>query len=298
MTLALKTKGTIAQALYGDIVLGEDKDGKLFAVKQISLKHARARRTISNQARVREDVFTERLVNQKLGHHPSICEMVDSYEQDGILYMVFEYCSKGDLYDLAVSQDISNQKIQMYFRQLVEGVQFLHHRNVAHRDLSLENVLINEEGHVKICDFGLVSELRAVRNECVGKLFYMAPEVYAGDNYDPGAADMWSLGVMLFILLTGLPLVETPSRQDHRLAYVMKHGVRALLKCWKKASSVPDEAIDLLEKLLVFDPSQRMKIDELARHPWVNPLEEKRAIKKPATLHKVWNKLVHLGHKN
>ncbi|GMF44073.1 unnamed protein product [Phytophthora lilii] len=101
--------------------------------------------------------------------------------------------------------------------QVFAGVNYLHQQiGIAHRDLSLENVLMHN-GECKVSDFGLSVAAKARCKERVGKEYYMAPEVVAGKTYDPVKADIWSLGIMWFILLTGSPLVAIASFQKRRL---------------------------------------------------------------------------------
>ena len=97
----------------------------------------------------------------------------------------------------------------------------MHKNGYAHRDLSPENVLIDSQGNCKICDFGLVAASEVPTTGTVGKLFYMAPEVYAADrrSYVPKMADMWSLGALLFVMSTGIPLVDKPSVEDSKFQF-------------------------------------------------------------------------------
>ncbi|GLE10938.1 hypothetical protein PINS_up023210 [Pythium insidiosum] len=102
----------------------------------------------------------------------------------------------------------------------------MHSNGFAHRDLSLENVLVTDDNTCKVCDFGLAAVADQPSNETVGKMFYMAPEVLSGSSYDPKKADVWSLGVMLFIMLFGAPPVESAAPTDARFKIISTKGIR------------------------------------------------------------------------
>ncbi|GLE01456.1 hypothetical protein PINS_up010286 [Pythium insidiosum] len=184
--------------------------------------------------------------------------------------MVMEYCEGGDLFsvlDRSANNRMEEAVAMRYFRQVIEGVQFLHDNGVAHRDLSLENVLLKNDV-CKICDFGLATEAnRVCRGERVGKAYYMAPEIVEGADYDPMAADMWSLGIMLFIMLTGSPLVPLASRSDKAFLALESFGVVKILEVWGVASSLSAPILDLLEGLLQINPAKRLSIRDVVEHP-------------------------------
>ncbi|KAG6572695.1 CAMK/CDPK protein kinase [Phytophthora cinnamomi] len=150
--------------------------------------------------------------------HPNVVRSYFHFHQHDCLYLVSEYCADGDLYThltTATRNGSMDECTSVHFmKEVLSGVAFLHRQlGIAHRDLSLENVLMHN-GVCKISDFGLSV---GVGTRCVGpvgKQYYMAPEVVAGGEYDPVKADIWSLGVMWFILLTGSPLVSVASRQS------------------------------------------------------------------------------------
>lgn len=156
----------------------------------------------------------------------------------------------------------TTQALQL-FNQILAGVSFIHASGHAHLDLSLENVLVGAEGQLKVCDFGLARPSDASVKEPTGKLFYMAPELAAPSlqpkSYDLRQADMFSLGVVLFMLVVGHPPFDIPSSRDPRYKLLLQEGVAALLKTFN--CFVPDGVVELLECLLV--PWQRrISVDE------------------------------------
>ncbi|RHY26490.1 hypothetical protein DYB32_007561 [Aphanomyces invadans] len=249
--------------------------------------------------------------------HPSIVNLLEYFEHDGMLCLVLEYCAFGELFDhlarhnqrqphLHPSQPqrmsqpspnktppayMSERQAATWFRQIVDGVRHIHANGIAHRDLSLENVLLDANQHCRfvarscptlhhihdvvgrICDFGLSSREGKSCLGRVGKTFYMAPEVYFGDHqrYNGSArsrfkADIWSLGILLFILLSGIPPLEVPSEIDARFRIIRQEGVQELAKMWGLAIS--NEALDLLSFILRARPEERPSLDEILSHPW------------------------------
>jgi serine/threonine protein kinase len=153
------------------------------------------------------------------------------------------------------------------FRQVALGLHFLHTHGIAHRDVSLENVLMRG-GVCKLSDLGLATDTeRVCDNEVVGKDYYMAPEVVAGERYWPAQADMWSLGVVLFIMLTGSPLVHRASEDEKAFLGFLQLGVRRVVHSWSMSSFISEAACDLVAALLQRDPSQRLTTAEVLAHP-------------------------------
>lgn len=140
---------------------------------------------------------------------------------------------------------------------------------LAHRDISLENVLLDAEGVCHVCDFGLATQHgKPLAPGRVGKAWYMAPEVFAAkEPYDPLAADMWSLGVLLAIMLAGAPLVEAHERGPAVPRPEPRRGVRKLRRVFPRKLS--EVTWDLLEKLLSMDPRKRPTLEQVVEHPFL-----------------------------
>ncbi|KAF1778385.1 Protein kinase-like domain [Phytophthora cactorum] len=131
---------------------------------------------------------------------------------------------------------------------------------IAHRDLSLENVLMNK-GECKISDFGLSVDAKSKCTDRVGKEYYMAPEVVAGEEYDPVKADIWSLGIMWFILLTGSPLIPIASQKEASFLAFQRSGVVAVFKSWGVKASL--STMSLVDRMLKVNPNERISLDEI-----------------------------------
>ncbi|CAI5742708.1 unnamed protein product [Hyaloperonospora brassicae] len=266
----------LAPALFGDVLLCQHRpSGDLVAVKRVLQSAARAQRTLSSHKKVHENVALERALYHELrrvGGHPNVLALRDEMEVDGYVYLVSDFCARGELYALVSAADRGHlpvARVQRYGRQIARGVSFLHAHGFAHRDLSLENVLVTDDDQCQVCDFGLAASTTQRRRETVGKLFYMAPEVLAAVPYSAAKADVWSLGVMLFIMLVGAPPVETASSMDARFRLMTNKGVRHLLDRWGLTSDLPAAAVDLLAAMLEVDPEQRIAMDQVVAHPFL-----------------------------
>ncbi|KDO27637.1 CAMK protein kinase [Saprolegnia parasitica CBS 223.65] len=260
----------LAKALYGDVVLAtEVRNDRRVAIKRMQLLAATRRLSLDGGVPIAEDILMEKTVNDALSvapRHKNIMAMLDSFEEDGYMHFVFEYCAQGELFTHPLPSPAP--LAASYFRQIADAIGFMHARGFAHRDVSLENVLM--DGHVpKVCDFGLATHVHTPIAQAVGKTFYMAPEMYARKPYDPSAADVWALGILLLILLTGAPPFARANETDKVFAYVKSHGITTVLRAWKLVHLVPAPALDLLERMLVADPSMRITMDQVLAHPFV-----------------------------
>ncbi|GAB9471952.1 Serine/threonine protein kinase [Globisporangium polare] len=239
-------------------------------LKQVELAQAmHLLNTPHPQQQMLDDPRQEKAVANLLrrtGGHPHVVQYLDDFIEDSTLFFVMEFCADGDLYEYLRRRGkttLSSVDAMSVLAQVGSGVAFLHDHGVAHRDISLENVMLND-GVCKIGDFGLSARATQPRCERVGKAYYMAPEVVAGETYDAKAADIWSLGILLFILLTGSPLVPIASMSDRAFAVLKQLGVVAVLKAWGVELSKP--ITELLEGLLAVKPSKRLTIAQVLQH--------------------------------
>uniref|UniRef100_H3H0P8 Protein kinase domain-containing protein n=1 Tax=Phytophthora ramorum TaxID=164328 RepID=H3H0P8_PHYRM len=207
------------------------------------------------------------------GGHRNVVQSHSHFVHERRLYLVNELCRGGDLHSLVTarlseSKFLDQNEVLSLMQQVLEGVHYLHTTlGVAHRDLSLENVLMSR-GVCKITDFGLSVDARSICDGGrVGKEFYMAPEVVAGDRYDPTLADVWSLGIMWFIMLTGSPLLSLASPSEKGFKGVAQYGVGAVINVWGHSGRISRHTIALLERMLQIDPPRRISLDQVLTHP-------------------------------
>jgi len=206
------------------------------------------------------------------------------------LYFIFmELAGGGELFDQVIDRGANampEATARGFFRQMIDGVAYCHLAGVAHRDLKLENVLLNDAGIIKLIDFGLshryprladgtLDRSRPLREVC-GSKSYAAPEVLAARGYDGFAADVWSLGVCLFAMLSGFFPLDEASANDWRfpkLCDAQANGrstVTAVYGWYRRsAAHLSKEVVHLLDALLTIDPSKRLTMAQLREHAWV-----------------------------
>ena len=280
----------LSPCLFGDILFCQARgDQRNMAAKVIDVNAALSQYSKPVHQRVGEDVYMERQVNRILSadsKYPmsNILTMHSDFEEDGKLVMVFDYCAKGDLFAKINDGNVSAAQVRRYFSEIVHGVKNLHSRGFSHRDLSLENILLDDNDHCLLFDFGLAVPHNSKYNNAVGKEFYMAPEVYRRETYDPSVADMWSLGVILVILLTGSPPFRVPCTRSPHYNLVLEQGIAGLFKAWEE--EVSPSAVDLLSHLLV-PAKERYTLKQVLGHPFVRSPSFSRRLSK---FFKKWTK--------
>jgi len=206
-----------------------------------------------------------------------IC-LYDFFEESNQYFLVMERMSGGELFDRIVEKAYYNEKeARDVCKILLEAVGYCHQNNVAHRDLKPENLLLvseEDDGRVKIADFGFakrVTEPNSLSTQC-GTPGYVAPEILEGHLYD-AKADMWSIGVILYILLGGYPpFIENDQRKLFRK--IRKGDYEFHAEYWEEISL---EAKNLIGSLLTVKPSQRVSAADALKNPWITEDEDKLA---------------------
>ena len=283
----------LKKAMYGCVYLGVELDlihtsPLVYShcpsfPKKVAIKVVEKRRLFTAAATgSQEDPLKEISVAQYLEDdaHPNLMGQLESISDNTHYYIVMNFSGGGELFDVLDSMHhFSEPQARHYFSQILAGLSHLHSNGVCHRDLSLENALVSEDGLIcQIIDFGM--SLRFAVNEdgvvlpfpplgACGKRYYMAPEVFANEAPFSGPlADVWSLGVVLFIMVVGAPPVEFASRGDERFCTLAAGGMRAMVASWG-VSNVSEAAFDLLEKILRVDPAERLSLADIRAHPWM-----------------------------
>ncbi|XP_047155265.1 calcium-dependent protein kinase 32-like [Vigna umbellata] len=248
---------------FGVTYLCTDKEsGEELACKSISKKKLRTAIDI-------EDVRREVEIMRHLPQHPNIVTLKDTYEDDNAVHLVMELCEGGELFDRIVARGhYTERAAAAVTKTIVEVVQMCHKHGVMHRDLKPENFLFankKETAALKTIDFGLSVFFKPGErfNEIVGSPYYMAPEVLKR-NYGP-EVDIWSAGVILYILLCGVPPFWAETEQGVAQA-IIRSVVDFKRDPWPKVS---DNAKDLVKKMLDPDPRRRLTAQEVLDHPWL-----------------------------
>eukprot|EP00826_Nyctotherus_ovalis_P042928 TRINITY_DN4486_c0_g2_i2.p2 TRINITY_DN4486_c0_g2~~TRINITY_DN4486_c0_g2_i2.p2 ORF type:complete len:268 (+),score=93.12 TRINITY_DN4486_c0_g2_i2:1576-2379(+) len=207
----------------------------------------------------------------KLCQHPNLLRLCDVFEGEGHFYLVTELLEGGDLLDYLGKHDyrIPESHAAKIIRSLAAALYYLHSYGIIHRDLKPENVLFKSRDsidEVKIIDFGLAKFTGPTEKcyESCGTLHYAAPELVDAKPYDK-TADIWSLGVIAYLLVSGM--LPFQNFDDKKLMLQIVHEEVAYPGfCWKKASP---EALDFVKRILVKCPEKRMSLKEILEHPWL-----------------------------
>jgi len=244
------------------------KTGKIYAVKVMEKK-----RIMGNHKKI-EQALTERKVLVEV-RHPFIVQLHWTFQTRSHLYFVLEYCSGGELfYHLSNRRKFSPEISKFYFCEVLLGLEYLHARNILYRDLKLENILLDEEGHVRLTDFGVSKVAKEdISNpkfiSMVGTREYFSPEMILREGYGK-PYDFYSLGCVLYICLTGaLPYFQGS------LSEMFQRRVNGSVLQFP--SGLPYYAMDLCAKLLDRDPKTRIGSDggaeEVRKHPWLSDVD-------------------------
>ncbi|ORY75448.1 kinase-like domain-containing protein [Protomyces lactucae-debilis] len=196
--------------------------------------------------------------------HPYICGMREMMIMSHHYYMLFEYVDGGQMLDYIISHGKLKEKgARKFARQIASALDYCHINSIAHRDLKIENILISKEGDIKIIDFGL-SNLYSPRSQLstfCGSLYFAAPELLNAKPYIGPEVDIWSFGIVLYVLVCGK--VPFDDQNMPALHAKIKRGLVEYPN-WLSA-----ECRHLLSRMLVTDPLQRAKMDEVMQHPWM-----------------------------
>lgn len=202
----------------------------------------------------------------KLVQHPNVVRLYEVIDTHSKLYLILELADGGDLYDYIMRHEsgLSERVVQEYFAQIVRAISYCHRLHVVHRDLKPENVVFFERvGVVKLTDFGFSNKFcpgQKLKTSC-GSLAYSAPEILLGDSYDAPAVDIWSLGVILYMLVCGqAPFQEANDSETLTMIMDCKYTV---------PNHISEECKRLIARMLVRQPEKRATLEEIAKDPWL-----------------------------
>jgi len=187
------------------------------------------------------------------------------------LAIVMEYAAGGELFGkICNAGRFSEDEARYFFQQLISGVNYCHSMQICHRDLKLENTLLDGSSapRLKICDFGYSksSVLHSKPKSTVGTPAYIAPEVFSNKEYDGKIADVWSCGVTLYVMLVGAyPFEDADDQRNFRTTITRILSVQYSIPDYVRISV---ECIQLLSRIFVADPEKRITIPEIEKHPW------------------------------
>ncbi|XP_041349565.1 phosphorylase b kinase gamma catalytic chain, liver/testis isoform-like isoform X2 [Gigantopelta aegis] len=248
----------------------EKKTGKEYAVKIIDVSGEKGEDYQVEQTK--KDTLREINILRMCESHENIIELHDYFESAAFIFLVFELCKMGELFDyLTEVVSLSEKRTRIIMRQLMEAVDFIHTKSIVHRDLKPENILLDDNMNIKVSDFGFATVLTEDEEllELCGTPGYLAPEVLAVSMYDnvPGygkAVDLWACGVIMYTLLCGSPPFWH-RKQMLMIRAIMQGSYSFSSPEWDEVSETPK---DLIKKMLVVDPNERITAKEALAHPF------------------------------
>jgi len=193
-------------------------------------------------------------------NHPHIAKKLSSFEDADKFLIVIEFIKGSDLQKMVTQVGaLSENSTRKYFHQIVSTIHYLHERGYVHRDIKMENVMIDENDNAKIIDFGTANRTSqgSLNQTYCGTQSYAAPELLRGERYSGPAVDVWSLGILLYVMLTG---GQFPFQT---LGEIMTGKVH------KEPSNVSEDCLDLLHQILEVDQNKRIQMVDLLHHPWL-----------------------------
>ncbi|KAL2419961.1 Serine/threonine-protein kinase chk1 [Exophiala dermatitidis] len=292
---------TIGSGAYACIkkAAPQTEETPVFAVKFINKLYAQKYGRIKQK-----QLEMEISLHKHIGLHKNIIEFYDHGDDPSWVWIAMELAEGGDLFDkieadAGVAEDIAH----VYFTQLVSAVGYMHSKGVAHRDIKPENVLLSADGDLKIADFGMATLFeyhgrRKLATTLCGSPPYVAPEVLScssnsstkGPGYQADMADIWSCGVVLFVLLAGNTPWSRPVPRDEYGQptefddYIQSNG-RPNDELW---DALPPEVLSLLRGMMKVDVKSRFSLEDVRRHPWFTRpnrfLDQKGRVSDPITM--------------
>ncbi|CAK7350406.1 unnamed protein product [Dovyalis caffra] len=249
-------------------LLGQGTFAKVYHARNLKSGQSVAIKIIDKEKVLKSgliDQIKREISVMRLVRHPNIVQLYEVMASRTKIYFVMEFVKGGELFNMVVKGRLKEDVARKYIQQLIGAVDFCHSRGVYHRDLKPENLLLDENGDLKITDFGLSALAESKRHDGLlyttcGTPAYVAPEVINKRGYDGRKADIWSCGVILFVLLAGfLPF------HDQNLMELYRKITKGDFRC---PNWFHPEAKKLLSRILEPNPSSRISIAKIMRNCW------------------------------
>lgn len=265
----MENKGSVLMQRYElGRLLGQGTFAKVYYARNLKTGMSVAIKMID-----KEKVFRVGLIDQikreisvmRLVRHPNVVQLYEVMASKTKIYFVMEYAKGGELFNKVAKGKLKEDAARKYFQQLISAVDFCHSRGVYHRDLKPENLLLDENGNLKVSDFGLSALAESKHQDGLlhttcGTPAYVAPEVIIRKGYDGSKADIWSCGVILYVLLAGY----LPFHDSNLMEMYKKIGKGE----FKFPNWFPLEVRRLLSKILDPNPSTRISISKIMENSW------------------------------
>lgn len=253
----------LGRGAFGKVNLGiHILTGRPVAIKSFKLADAEI-----NSVKRRLHLETQLM---KTLNHPNILRMYETFETQKYLMISTEYIPGGDLLSfLRNGKKLNESTVKYLFKQLLEALKYMHSQDIIHRDVKLDNILIDVDSTIKLCDFGVSKLIRAgeTMSEQCGTPAYIAPEIYCGEHYTGFGADMWSAGVVLYVLLSGTMPFKANNMDDLQSLIISAN--------YNDLNDVSKDAAMLISELLEVDPKKRLTAEEALKKPFLRDARKK-----------------------
>nr|XP_043611324.1 serine/threonine-protein kinase Aurora-3-like [Erigeron canadensis]XP_043611325.1 serine/threonine-protein kinase Aurora-3-like [Erigeron canadensis] len=246
--------------------LGKGKFGRVYLARESKSKYIVALKVIFKEQvekyKMHHQLKREMAIQTSL-RHPNVLRLYGWFHDNEKIYLILEYAHGGELYkELRRRRHFPEKQAATYIASLTQALAYCHEKHVIHRDIKPENLLLDHEGRLKIADFGWSVQSKNKRHTMCGTLDYLAPEMVENKAHDY-AVDNWTLGVLCYEFLYGVPPFETDSQAD-TLRRIMKVDLT-----FPSTPRVSTEAQNLIIQLLVKDSAKRLSLEKILEHPWI-----------------------------
>ena len=249
-------KGILGKGTFSKVKLGINKITK----EKVAIKIIDKQFTLNqnNFDRIKREISI-----LKKSYHINIIKMLDIKEDPNNYYFIMEYCQNGELFlHIVNNKRLDEKQASFYFFQLINGLNYLHANKIIHRDLKPENLLLTKRKLLKIIDFGLSNyspENQYLNTPC-GSPSYASPEMIKGQQYNGFLSDIWSCGIILYVMLCGYLPFDGFSNNDL---------FKKILKCKVNyPNNIDKSAIDLMKNILIANPDKRFDLNKIMQHPF------------------------------
>lgn len=259
-----KIKYKIGKGCFGKVYLATQIltgcDVALKVISKTNMKNKDSRRKIE------KEVAILKLVNQD----HSIIKLFEVFEDESSVYLVFEYLPNGDLVQFFKKRPLfDEEELSPFYYKILKGIRHLHKNQILHRDIKLDNILLDRNLQPKVCDFGISSIVEKNKRiyDTGGTPAYLAPEVIKAEGFVCEKSDVWSLGVLLYLLNYGIVPFKANDMQ------VLYNKIISGVFKFPENDDASKDLVDLIEKMLVVDISKRFSLEQVMNHRWFKNLD-------------------------
>ena len=235
--------------------------GRLVAIKSINKEKITTERQ-------KQKIKLEINIMKKLSKSNNIVKIFETYETKKHICIVMEYICAGDLLSYIKKRSKLHEPVAKFiFKQIILALKFIHDNNIVHRDIKLDNILIDLDNNIKICDFGvskIINKDDIMLEQC-GTPAYIAPEILLNQGYDGFGVDVWSSGVVLYAMLSGCVPFKAPNLKDLHNLIISGN--------YQEIKDISQDASNLLKNILEIDPKKRYTTENILNHPWLSDVD-------------------------